>query len=178
MSLYVVCYLHLTLLFLFNCALNDHGCRCAMKHIHVPIYLPLFQLHWPKASELLSWCSVCRVSVLSSVCASIIFSFKKLLKNYWLDFYQISLECSLSGPLVIATKIKKKTCLNLPLNLLRDLQNSFRKKNVPSKNKAFMGDSFSFYYGIIKNEVTTTPREITLGKLLKSVWVTSLWCFV
>ena len=29
-----------------------------------------------------------------------------------------------------------------------------KKKNNPSKNMAFMGDSFSFYYGIEYNEFT------------------------
>ena len=38
-------------------------------------------------------------AVRPSVCASINSSFKKLLRNYWLDFYEISQECSLGGPL-------------------------------------------------------------------------------
>ena len=41
-----------------------------------------------------------RSSVRSSVRASVNFFFKKLLlRNYWLDFNQISQECSLGGPL-------------------------------------------------------------------------------
>ena len=41
-----------------------------------------------------------RASVRSSVRASVNFFFKKLLlRNYWLDFNQISQECSLGGPL-------------------------------------------------------------------------------
>ena len=44
--------------------------------------------------------SVVRASVRSSVRASVNFFFKKLLlRNYWLDFNQISQECSLGGPL-------------------------------------------------------------------------------
>ena len=41
-----------------------------------------------------------RASVRPSVRASVNFFFKKiLLRNYWLDFNQISQECSLGGPL-------------------------------------------------------------------------------
>ena len=58
---------------------------------HFLLFPQCFKLHWPKASELLSWRCVCRASVNSS--------FKKLLRNYWLDFYQTSQECSLGGPL-------------------------------------------------------------------------------
>ena len=44
--------------------------------------------------------SCVRPSVRSSVRASVNFFFKKLLlRNYWLDFNQISQECSLGGPL-------------------------------------------------------------------------------
>ena len=61
--------------------------------------------------------------VVSVTCASVNFSFKKLLlRNYGLDFYQISQECSLGGPfsnpsnnsvpwrilVAMATKLKKK----------------------------------------------------------------------
>ena len=34
------CYLHFALLFLFNCALKNQGCRCAIKH-HLSIYLSI-----------------------------------------------------------------------------------------------------------------------------------------
>ena len=54
-------------------------------------------------------------------------TFKNLvLLNHLLDSFIILQECSLD----------------------RGLQNSFKEKNDPSKNMAFMGDSFSFYYGI------------------------------
>ena len=44
--------------------------------------------------------SIVHSSVCPSVRASINSSFKKLLlRNYWLDFYKISQECSLGGPL-------------------------------------------------------------------------------
>ena len=48
-----------------------------------------------------AWVRVCvHASVRSSVRASVNFFFKKLhLRNYWLDFNQISQECSLGGPL-------------------------------------------------------------------------------
>ena len=42
---------------------------------------------------------------------------------------------------------------------------------IRQKNMAFMGMSFSLYYGIEENEFTvfyTSPREITFDRLLKS----------
>ena len=49
--------------------------------------------------------SVMRPSIRSSVRASVNFFFKKLLlRNYWLDFYQISQECSFGGPLLNSFK--------------------------------------------------------------------------
>ena len=50
------------------------------------------------ASELFSWHCV-RPSVHVCVRASINSSFKKLLRNYPLDFYENSQKCSLDGPL-------------------------------------------------------------------------------
>ena len=41
---------------------------------------------------------LCLACVRPSVRRSVNSSFKKLLRNYWLDFYQISQECSLGGP--------------------------------------------------------------------------------
>ena len=43
--------------------------------------------------------ALCASCVWPSVLASVNFAFEKLLRNYWLDFYQISQECSLGGPL-------------------------------------------------------------------------------
>ena len=50
----------------------------------------IFHIHWPKASKLLSWHCVRRASVSPSVRPSVNSSFKKLLRNYLLDFYEIS----------------------------------------------------------------------------------------
>ena len=44
--------------------------------------------------------ALCPLCVRACECVSINSSFKKLLlRNYWLDFYKISQECSLGGPL-------------------------------------------------------------------------------
>ena len=49
--------------------------------------------------------ALCPSCVHSSVRASVNFFFKKLLlRNYWLDFYQISQECSFGGPLLNSFK--------------------------------------------------------------------------
>ena len=58
-------------------------------------------------------------------------------------------------------------------SLVRGLQNSLKYKNNPSKNMVFMGDSFSFYYSIEKNEFTkflrlVQGRLLLFGRLLKS----------
>ena len=49
--------------------------------------------------------ALCPSSVSPSVHEAINFAFTKLLlRNYWLDFYQISQECSLGGPLSNSVK--------------------------------------------------------------------------
>ena len=55
---------------------------------------------WRPASYCHGVVSAVRPLVRPSVCASVNSSFKKLLlRNYGLDFYKISQECSLDGPL-------------------------------------------------------------------------------
>ena len=50
--------------------------------------------------------ALCPSCVRSSVSASVNSSFKRLLlRNHWLDFYQISQECSLGGPLSNSFKL-------------------------------------------------------------------------
>ena len=52
-----------------------------------------------------SYCHGVVSVVRPSVRASVNFFFKKLLlRNYWLDFYQISQECSFGGPLLNSFK--------------------------------------------------------------------------